>query len=425
MKLSIALLASLGGVGAFVPSRTSSVARPHHPPAADASSGAIVTTTSLNQFGTLGFDTNNLYSREEVETMRTQNEIIGFLGETQRPNTALRPDLGTTVLISGFDPTDPSSTEILDFLNSEDSPHFPFSRIIAHCEDVKVARKRLIGRNARYTGLLDKLTFSEGASSPIPTAEQLAGVSSWVAHVGGGDIARVADVADAAEGAESVKNVAILVSGATGVGGDALRGIEEMLKSKATTFAYTLLVVPEWNDEPEALCAFGIVNATDVGDSPFATGETFSREESLRIITECLAIDRAAGKCVVANAAKDANSLENMLIHGMREIGFSRIQEIEYMVTMGAKVRACGLSTVCDMSRQIWAHRPLTAFFFSIVDNNLPRATMTQLPPRIPTPHGRRYRMRLRKKRPRRPELRRSRSSSTVKIERRPRSRRS
>ncbi|KAL3796529.1 hypothetical protein ACHAW5_004431 [Stephanodiscus triporus] len=336
MKLSIALLASLGGVGAFVPSRTSSVARPHHPPA-DASSGGIGTTTSLNQFGTLGFDTNNLYSREEVETMRTQNEIIGFLEETQRPNTALRSDLGTTVLISGFDPTDPSSTEILDFLNSEDSPHFPFSRIIAHCEDVKVARKRLIGRNARYTGLLDKLTFSEGASSPIPSAEQLAGVSSWVAHVGGGDIARVADVADAAEGAESVKNVAILVSGATGVGGDALRGIEEMLKSKATTFAYTLLVVPEWNDEPEALCAFGIVNATDVGGSPFVTGETFSREESLRIITECLALDRAAGKCVVANAAKDANSLENMLIHGMREIGFSRIQEIEYMVTMGAK----------------------------------------------------------------------------------------
>ena len=339
MKLSIALVASFAGVGAFVPSRLSSVTHLHHPPAGASSGCVSSTTTSLNQFGTLGFDTNNLYSREEVETMRTQNEIIGFLSETQKPATVLRTDLGTTVLISGFDPTDPSSTEILDFLNSEDSPHFTYSKIVAHVEDAKVAKKRLIGRNARYTGLLDKLSFSEGAS-PIPTAEQLAGVSSWVAHVGGGDVARVADIADAAEGAESVKNVAIMVSGATGVGGGALRDAENMLKSKATTFAYTLLVVPEWNDEPEALCAFGIVNATDVEGSPFGTGETFSREESLRIITECLAIDKAAGKCVVASAAKDANSLENMLIHGMREIGFKRIEEIEYMVTMGAKVRA-------------------------------------------------------------------------------------
>ncbi|KAL3816746.1 hypothetical protein ACHAXA_004898 [Cyclostephanos tholiformis] len=327
MKLSIALVASLAGVGAFVPPRAASLVRP------------IISTTSLNQFGTLGFDTNNLYSREEVETMRTQNEIIGYLSETQRPNTALRPDLGTTVLISGFDPTDSSSIEILDFLNSEDSPHFPFTKIIAHVEDVAVARKRLIGRNARYTGLLDKLTFSECASSssPIPTADQLAGVSSWVAHVGSGDVARVAEIADAAEGAESVKNVAILVSGATGLGGDALRDVEGMLKGKATTFAYTLLVVPEWNDEPEALCAFGIVNVDDVEGSPFGVGESFSREESLRIITECLAIDKAAGKCVVASAAKDTNSLEYMLIHGMREIGFKRIEEIEYMVTVGAK----------------------------------------------------------------------------------------
>lgn len=334
MKLSFAFVASLaGGVGAFVPSHRSSVARPI----------VVGSTTSLCQFGTLGFDTNNLYSREEVETMRTQNEIIGYLSETQRPNTALRPDLGTTVLISGFDPTDPSSTEILDFLNSEDSPHFPFAKIIAHVDDVGVARKRLISRTARYTGLLDKLSFSECApsSSSIPTRDQLAGVTSWVAHVGSGDVARVADIANAARTAESVKNVAILVSGATSLGGDALRDVEVALRDAARdNFAYTLLIVPEWNDEPEALCAFGIVDVKDVDGTPFVVGESFSREESLRIITESLAIDKAAGKCVVARSAKDTNSLEYMLIHGMREIGFKRIEEVEYMVTIGAKVRA-------------------------------------------------------------------------------------
>ena len=268
--------------------------------------------------------------------MKKQNEIMAYLADSQLPNTVLRSTLGTSVMISGFDPEDPSSTEILAFLNNEDSPHFPFTKIVAHVEDMKLAKKRLIGRNARYTGLLDKLNFSEGAA--LPTVDQLDDVSSWVAHVGGGDMSKVADIADVAEKAESIKNVAILVSGATSVGGDALKEAEEVLKSKATTFSYTLLVVPEWNDEPEASCAFGIVNATDVTDAPFGESESFSREESLRIITECLTLEKAAGKCVIASAAKDTKSLDHMLIQGMREIGFTRLAEIEHMVTMGAKV---------------------------------------------------------------------------------------
>jgi len=266
--------------------------------------------------------------------MTKLNDVMAYLSEVQAP-TVVRSDLGSSVMISGFDPRDPSSTEVLDFLNNEDSPHFPFTKIVAHVEDMKLAKKRLIGRNARYTGLLDKLDFSEGTS--LPTVEQLADVSSWVAHVAEGDMGQLGAIADLAEAAESVKNVVILVSGATSVGGSALKEAEDMLKGKATTFAYTLLVVPEWNDEPEATCSFGLVNVTDVADAPFASSETFSREESLRIATECLAIDKAAGKSVVANVVTEPNSLEYFLIQGMREIGYNRLGEIEHMVTSGAK----------------------------------------------------------------------------------------
>lgn len=333
MKFTIAGLASLAGAGAFVlPSRSTNT---HQPTVtSSASSTAISTSTTLYQSGTLGFDTNNLYSREEEDNMDKLNDVMQYLSEIKAP-TAVRSDLGTSVLVSGFDPKDPSSTEILDFLNDEESPHFQFTNIVAHVEDMKLAKKRLIGRNARYTGLLDKLNFSEGAS--LPTAEQLADISSWVAHVDGGDMTKLGDIVAAAEAADSIKNVVMLVSGAQHVGGDAMKEAEEMLKAKATTFAYTLLVVPEWNNDPEATCAFGIVNVTDVADAPFGQGETFSREESLRLISECLAIDKAAGKCVVANAAKEAYCLEDMLIRGMREIGFTRPEEIEHMVTRGAK----------------------------------------------------------------------------------------
>jgi hypothetical protein len=339
MKLSISLISflAIAGVGAFAPYR----ATPSHLPPTSSSS-----STSLNQFGKLGFDASNLYyTPEEEQAIQTQNEIAAYLIELrskrENKNIVLRSNLGKTVLISGFEPTDPSASEVLDFLNDEDSPHFGFSNIVVTAPDLKVAKKRLIGRNARYTGLLDKLDFIEGeSSSSIPTVEQLADVSSWISHVGGGDqmMSQLASIADVAEKAESVKNVAILISGANGVGVDAIKEAEDMLKSKATTFAYTLLIVPEWNNEPEALCAYGIANASDLDSAPFQEGETFSREESLRILTECLAIDQAAGKCVVANAAKETNSLENMLIQSMREIGFKRIEEVEHMVTVGAKV---------------------------------------------------------------------------------------
>ena len=212
-----------------------------------------------------------------------------------------------------------------------------------------MGKKRLISRNARYTGLLDKLDFTQSQSTgALPTAEQLEGVSSWVAHVSGGNLATVEQIVAVAEGAQDVKNVAILVSGAQNVGGDELKRVEKLMERTATSFDYTLVVVPEWNDEPEATCAFGIVNVTDVvvDDTPLFGNDdsgndvgTFSREESLRIITEALAIDKAAGKCVVATSAPDGKSLENMLVQGMREIGFDRLQEVEHMVTKGVKVR--------------------------------------------------------------------------------------
>lgn len=246
------------------------------------------------------------------------------------------------MVITGFGPEDAASQEILAFLNNEFSPHLSntFSKIIAHVDDVKMGKKRLIGRNARYTGLLDKLDFTQSVSEgALPTKEQLEGVTSWVAHVPyEGTLTKLEEIVALAEGAESVKNVAILVSGAQNIKGEELKKAEEMMKGKATTFDYTLLVVPEWNNEPEANCAFGIVNVTDVAVEPFGDSGSFSREESLRIITESLAIDKAAGKCLVASSARDLKSLENMLIQGMREVGFDRLQEVEYMVTRGAKV---------------------------------------------------------------------------------------
>lgn len=341
MKLSIALLLpALTGISAFLPSHqspsltTTQILRP------------TAFSAPLSAQRTLGFETTGLYTEEEAEQRKKQSKITRYIRQI-REKVAIRPNLGKTVLVSGFDPTDPSASMVLDFLNSEEAIYFPFDTIVAHVQDVALAKKRMIGRNARYTGLLDKLVFSaaeeQGGENGvlIPNAERLADVSSWVVHIGGGELEKLKLVVEAAEAAGTVKNVAVLVSGAGAVANQALKEAEEMMKRDAKSFAYTLVVVPEWNDQLEALCAYGILNVTDVAESgPFVAGETFSREESLRIVTECLAIDKAAGRCLVANAFPDKKSVENMLIQGMRESGFSRIEEIGMMVMNGSKVSA-------------------------------------------------------------------------------------
>jgi len=350
MKLTIALLATLTGTTAFLPSRPT----PHH-----THSTAPQPPKALNAYQ-IGFEID-APTPEQQDSLDALEQVRKFI-----PNptpVVQRPDLGTSVLISGFNPQDPSSSMALDFLNNEDSTHLPFTRVIAHVEDVKLAKKRMIGRNARYTGLLDKLSFLEaagddGSVAAVPSLEELEGVSSWVAHVGDGDLSKLNAIVEMAEAAPSVKNVSILISGAQSLGDIALREAEDMLKSKTTTFAYTLLAVGEWNEEPEASCAYGLRNVTDVeaGGSLIGLSETFSREESLRLVTECLAIDKASGLCLVANASKNVTSSESRLIRGMREAGYTRHQEVEFMVTKGVK----GYNDMLQQEAEQSASRPLT-----------------------------------------------------------------
>ena len=67
---------------------------------------------------------------------------------------------------------------VFDFLIHGDSA-FQFSFIIVFVDDFKFAKKRLLSRRERYTGLLDKLDF-EQAESPgaLPIVAQLEGVKT-------------------------------------------------------------------------------------------------------------------------------------------------------------------------------------------------------------------------------------------------------
>ena len=69
-------------------------------------------------------------------------------------------------------------------LNSKDHPVFQgrFTKIVAFVDDVKFSKKRLIGRSARYSGLLDVLEFrsgeDEGGKGSVPTPDQMGDVDA-------------------------------------------------------------------------------------------------------------------------------------------------------------------------------------------------------------------------------------------------------
>ncbi len=128
---------------------------------------------------------------------------------------AARDNLDGTVLVSGWvNNKERTDQTIFNFLNDEESA-FNFEKIIAFVDDAKFAKKRLISRSARYTGLLDKLDFVQAESAgSLPTSKQLdeSNVKSWVVNAGN-DLSIISKVAALLKESPSVENVSILITG--------------------------------------------------------------------------------------------------------------------------------------------------------------------------------------------------------------------
>jgi len=248
---------------------------------------------------------------------------------------ASRTNLDGKVLVSGWvNCKDRTDQTIFDFLNHEDSA-FQFSTIVAFVDDAKFAKKRLISRSARYTGLLDKLEFEQAESEgALPTAAQLEGMKSWVADAQG-DVGKIMDIVELAQGVASLENVSILLANAQNMqdvdaAKKALAALEKMDDSKS----YTLVVVGEITEAAEGSSPYQIREfGTDEG--LLLSNATYSRDESLRMVTDCFALASGAKKAFVFSEVHDVNQTETKLIRGLREGGYSRPQELDHMITKG------------------------------------------------------------------------------------------
>ena len=261
-----------------------------------------------------------------------------------------RPNLEGTVLVSGFaNSRDRTDQKIFDLLNVEDSA-FKFSKIVAFVDDAKFSKKRLISRTARYTGLLDKLDFVEPVHPAeksesedvgdghdkkflcrLPTVEQLQGVTSWVANVGN-DLSLVHHIGQLSVLAD-VRNVSILISDASDLDMYESIGAVKTLRDRS----FTVVAVGDMDDSsPEGSFPYSIAEfGTKEGEVP--PGAMYSRDESMRLVAECLGLKCASGRAFTFNQVRDVNATETKLIRGLREAGYVWSQEIEHMVNQGAE----------------------------------------------------------------------------------------
>lgn len=290
-------------------------------------------TTKYSSEGTYGIEGPR---REKTEATDPEENIQGYIAMPEP--IAAKENLSGTVLVSGWvKTTDRSDQTVFDLLNHEDSA-MRFDKIVAFVNDEKFAKKRLLSRSARYTGLLDKLSFEQAAEpDALPTAAQLEGVKHWVANVENGDLAMVNDIASLCQGAEGLENVSILLSGAIGLDVSQTVASIQALDDTSDKCKFAIVAVGEIKEHQEGSKAYDIADlGTDGG--VITEGQIYSRDESLRMVTELLQLEAGSNKALTLTEVASTNTTENIgarLVKGLREAGFTRPQEIDHMISKG------------------------------------------------------------------------------------------
>eukprot|EP00815_Leptocylindrus_aporus_P004051 CAMPEP_0116071626 /NCGR_PEP_ID=MMETSP0322-20121206/13907_1 /TAXON_ID=163516 /ORGANISM="Leptocylindrus danicus var. apora, Strain B651" /LENGTH=466 /DNA_ID=CAMNT_0003560041 /DNA_START=321 /DNA_END=1719 /DNA_ORIENTATION=+ len=251
-----------------------------------------------------------------------------------------RANLDGKVFVSGYVNTpERSDQQVFDILNNHDGVSaFDFSAIVAFCDDAPAAKKRLLSRSARYTGLLDKLEIVQSTSAgALPTAENLMGASCWVAKLDATDPAAVSQITDVTNLAKQagVSNLAITVVNSHLLDSSSVSTVNAYVGDGVTVaFVGSLDDMKKEGSHPYRI--LDIENVKE-DDNKILADTTFSREESVRIVTESLGLVSASKRTIALTSNVSTNSTAAVLIKGLRAAGYSRPQEINDIMDSGVE----------------------------------------------------------------------------------------
>ena len=303
---------------------------------------------------------------------------------------SLRTDLGNTILLTGtYHPGLLRALNNNDFGNRSDGgggesgdliPNFQFEKIILSIqgEDMaKEAKKRVISREARYSGLLNKVVI-EAEENYLPNVQRMEGVSSWIVRLDAGETAEMLPkVAELAKSAETLKNVIIIVEGMASMTSDNIDGWDVLLAEDS--FQSTLFAVGELYDEGDAGKFYHIGNYQAGPSSAIeltnddAKSPKMLRGDAYFTLANLLALNVSANKALVAyeyspttmetvrSSIEEAKKVikegeteptdapddddvwkgvkyTDRLVRAMREMGFSRLGELDVLLARGVDV---------------------------------------------------------------------------------------
>jgi hypothetical protein len=291
------------------------------------------TVLYISSWGTKGGAPSQ--SEQQQESKNIEKNIQAYLKAPQAVEA--RSNIDGTVLVSGLVKSKERTDQyIFDLLNHEESA-FEFNKIVAFVDDIVFAKKRLLSRSARYGGLLNKLDFAQASEAGgLPSAEQLVGVKTWVAYFEDGDLmAKAKEVVDVAISAASVENIAILLANANQMDVSAVSDAVKALKDSGKN--YTLVAVGKIEDHAEGKIPYKYA-PLDSEEGVLPADAIFSRDEAMRMITECLQLECGVNKALSFSEVYDVNATEAKLVKGLREAGYARPQEIDHMLRDGPKV---------------------------------------------------------------------------------------
>jgi hypothetical protein len=305
---------------------------------------------------------------------------------------SLRSDLGKAILLTGtYHPALLRALNNNDFGNRATEsggesgdlvPNFRFEKIILSIngeEGAKEAKKRVISREARYSGLLNKLVI-EAEESLMPAKERFEGVTSWIVNLNAAEAAEMLPrVAELAKGAADLKNLIVIVEGVDSMS-STVDGWDAVAEG-GNNFQSTLLAVGELYDQGSEGKFYHIGKFMDDESSSIeltcadATSPKMLRSDAYLTLANLLALDVSANKALKAyefspssmetisseivgtkkiikegeNEAVEVPDNDdwknvkyaNRLVRAMREMGFSRLAELDVLLGKGVGVSCC------------------------------------------------------------------------------------
>lgn len=238
-------------------------------------------------------------------------EVITPAQAVEDEKTTVTKPIGGVVGVSGLFVDTPASDQFaLDCLHAQG-----WEGIRLFGEDVKAMKKRLISRSARYSGLLDALSY---ADEPAPSVASLEGCKAWLAFgVAPGDVAATLEAAEAS----SVERVVVVATGPV----DA----STLTKAAASSLVYSVFGVDAELDLSPEGGAVGFDCARNASLGPI------SRQDVYRVVAEAFVCSTAVGKSLsLTNGGETVAAYYKML----REAGYTRRGEL-------AKVMGGGLAS--------------------------------------------------------------------------------